>query len=182
MIIGIGIDLIEVSRIKAMIRRYGEKFLSRVFTPQEREYSLRSVRSAEHFAARFAAKEAVMKALGTGLSQGIAWTDVEVGHDNSGRPIVILHHQAARVAQQQHIVGVRLSLTHIKSAAGAVAIAEGGAAERARTGLVKRERTQPPSVAPPQAHETQPETPKKPRLKRDNPGRRSTQRRPRPRG
>jgi holo-[acyl-carrier protein] synthase len=133
MILGVGIDLIEVSRIKAMIRRHGEKFLARVFTPAERAYCERSVRSAEHYAARFAAKEAAMKALGTGLAQGIQWTDVEVEHGDGGRPMIVLRGAAAEIAAVQGIASVQLSLTHIATTAAAVVIAQGVGTDTADT-------------------------------------------------
>ena len=89
MIRGTGIDLIEIERIERIITRRGEKFLSRVFTPGEIEYSYRSGRPARHLAARFAAKEAVLKALGTGLRQ-VSWTDIEIQRDELGKPMVCL--------------------------------------------------------------------------------------------
>jgi holo-[acyl-carrier protein] synthase len=122
--IGVGIDIIEVSRIRAMLRKHNDRFLERVFTPAEQAYCTRSVRSDEHFAARFAAKEAAMKALGTGLSGGIQWIDIEVTHDPNGRPVITLHGEAKAVAERLGISKVLVSLTHIKSAAAACVIAE----------------------------------------------------------
>ncbi len=145
---GVGIDLIEVSRIKAMIRRHGEKFLARVFTPAEREYCQRSVRCAEHLAARFAAKEAAMKALGTGLSHGINWTDVEVGHEGGGAPIIILHHEAAAVAHALGVKSLRLSLTHIATTAAAVVIAQSESQAQPDSGRAARATTGTPPAVP----------------------------------
>jgi len=123
MIKGVGIDIIEVARIKAMMRKHPERFLERVFTPAEQAYCRRSRRHAEHFAARFAAKEAAMKALGTGLSAGIAWTDIEVGHDEGGRPMITLSGEAKKIAKRLRIRELQISLTHVKSVAVASVIA-----------------------------------------------------------
>lgn len=124
MIKGTGIDLIEVARIRSMMRTHPRRFLERVFTAGERDYCTRFRNAAERFAARFAAKEAVMKALGTGLSSGIAWTDIEVAHDDDGRPVIRLEGEAARVAARLHIRRLHLSLSHVKEMAVASVIAE----------------------------------------------------------
>lgn len=89
-IVGHGIDAAEVARIGAMIDRHGERFLSRCFTAGERAYADASKRRVEHYAARFAAKEAILKCLGTGWSRGVAWTDAEVVREPSGKPGVAL--------------------------------------------------------------------------------------------
>lgn len=126
-VIGHGIDLVEVARIAGMVERHGERFLDRVFTPGERAYSERSVkRRDEHLAARFAAKEAVLKAIGTGWRSGIAWTDVEVVREPSGAPGVRLAGVAAEVADRLGVAGWLLSLTHAGGFASASAIALGG--------------------------------------------------------
>lgn len=125
-IVGHGIDLVEVVRIKRMLNEHGERFLERCFTAAEQEYSLSSAaRAAEHLAARFAAKEAVLKALGTGWSGGIAWTDVEVVREADGRPRVVLTGEALRLAQQMRITEWWLSLTHSGGYASASVIAVG---------------------------------------------------------
>lgn len=120
-----GIDLIDVARVARSIQEHGERFLSRVFTPAERAYADASRRRLEHLAARFAAKEAVLKALGTGWGQGVAWTDVEVAHGPGGRPVVVLHAAAADHARQQGIASWALSLSHTSTHAIASVIASG---------------------------------------------------------
>jgi len=128
MIIGHGIDIIEVARVAEMMRSHPARFLKRVFTPGEVAYCKKSIkRRNEHLAARFAAKEAVMKALGTGLRAGISWTDIEVMHEPGGRPVVVLHGAAAKVAAGLGVLRFHLSLTHIELVAMASVIAEGEA-------------------------------------------------------
>lgn len=122
-VFGHGIDLVEVSRIAGMVDRHGQRFLTRCFTPGELDYAEARKRMDEHLAARFAAKEAVLKALGTGWRSGIAWTDVEVALDPAGAPCVRLHGQAARLARQAGVVEWRLSLSHAGGFAMASAIA-----------------------------------------------------------
>lgn len=121
-IVGHGIDIVKVSRIAGMLHEHGERFLDRCFTWDERAYSLRGKRAAEHLAARFAAKEAVLKALGTGWRHGIAWTDVEVVLDASGKPGVRLFNVAAETARELGIVLWSLSLSHTDDLAVASAI------------------------------------------------------------
>ena len=124
-IIGHGIDAVDVARIEAMLDRHSERFVERCFTAGERAYAESSKRRVEHYAARFAAKEAILKCIGTGWSQGVAWTDAEVVREPSGRPTVALHGVAARIASEQGITRWSLSLTHTASMAFASAIAEG---------------------------------------------------------
>lgn len=124
-IIGHGIDAVEIERIAKSLEDYGDKFLERVFTPGERAYAMESKRRNEHLAARFAAKEAAFKALGTGWSGGIAWTDVEVCVEASGRPSIKLYGRAAEVAYALAIRAWSLTLTHTKTMAIASAIATG---------------------------------------------------------
>lgn len=107
-----------------MIERHGERFLSRCFTDNERRYAEGSRRRDEHFAARFAAKEAVLKALGTGWRSGIAWTDIEVAVEPSGQPGVRLAGEADRIAADLGAGRWRLSLSHAGGFAMASAIAE----------------------------------------------------------
>ncbi len=121
-----GIDAIEVARIARSLDQHGERFLARVYTAGERAYAEPRARRVEHYAARFAAKEAVLKAIGTGWRDGIAWTDVEVVHDPAGKPEVKLHGEAARVAASLGIVRWVLSLTHTKEMAFASAIGYAG--------------------------------------------------------
>jgi holo-[acyl-carrier protein] synthase len=117
-----GIDIVEVPRIAKMLGEHGERFLDRCFTAAEREYCLAGKRRDEHLAARFAAKEAVLKALGTGWKNGIAWTDVEVVRDQSGAPSVRLHGAAAAAARERGIGAWSLSLSHTEGYAVASAI------------------------------------------------------------
>src|ERR1017187_9416480 len=104
MIVGTGIDLVEIDRIHRSIERYGPRFLNRVFTPAEQAYCLRKRKSAESFAARFAAKEAGAKALGTGISFGVSWLEIEVVREPSGRPTLQFHGRAAEFATRLGVV------------------------------------------------------------------------------
>ena len=125
-LLGHGVDLVEVARIAGMLERHGDRFLEKCFTPAEREYcDANPKRRAEHLAGRFAAKEAVLKALGTGWTRGIAWNEVEVVRDASGKPSVQLHGTAARIADDAGVRGWMLSLSHTETAAVASAIALG---------------------------------------------------------
>lgn len=125
MILGLGTDLIEVARIDASIRRFGDRFLDRVFTAAEISYCLRKRASAaESFAARFAAKEAGAKALGTGISRGVAWREIEVQREPGQAPTL---HWSGRAAERAAAMGVQrasVSLTHSRSAAMAVVVLE----------------------------------------------------------
>lgn len=123
-----GVDLVEVSRVARIRQRHAERFLTRVFTAKERDYALESRRADERLAARFAAKEAVMKALGTGLADGIRWTDIEVTRDDTGRPGIALHARAEAVAHGRGIHQWLLSLSHVRDTAMASAIGLGGGA------------------------------------------------------
>lgn len=122
-IVGHGIDIAEVARIAAMRQDHGEKFLERCFTPAERAYAEGGRRQDEHLAGRFAAKEAVLKALGTGWRDGIAWTDVEVVLLPTGQPVVRLHGKAAAIAQSMAVETWSLSISHTEAYAAASAIA-----------------------------------------------------------
>jgi holo-[acyl-carrier protein] synthase len=112
LIIGTGIDLAEVPRIRAAAERYGDKFLHRVYTDLERAYVERKANKYERYAARFAAKEAGMKALGTGWRRGVTWHDFEVANLPSGRPTLRLHGRAKEIAEQIGVKNISLSLTH----------------------------------------------------------------------
>lgn len=121
-----GIDLVEVDRIAKMLDDHPERFRDRVFTPDEIAYCESSrKRAAEHFAARFAAKEAVLKALGTGWRDGIAWTDIEIRRDPAGIPSIRLSGEAATIATQRGISGWLISLSHTAHLAQASVIATG---------------------------------------------------------
>ena len=124
MVIGIGTDMIEIARIQRSLERHGEQFLKRVFTPGEIAYCRRKKNAAESFAARFAAKEAGAKALGTGISRGVAWREFEVTRDPGQRPELQLHGRAAEIAAKLGILRVSLSLTHSREMSLAVVVAE----------------------------------------------------------
>jgi holo-[acyl-carrier protein] synthase len=112
MIVGTGVDLAEVPRIKQAIERYGEKFIRRIYTPAEIAYVERKANKFERYAARFAAKEAGMKAIGTGWRRGVTWQDFEVANLPSGKPTLRFHGAAARFADHLGVKNVALSLTH----------------------------------------------------------------------
>jgi holo-[acyl-carrier protein] synthase len=125
-ILGLGIDLVEVSQAQRMLDRWGERLLRRVLTEQEQAYVLRFPRPAMHFAARLAAKEAVYKALqGVAGARGIGWRDIEVERSEEGRPGIRLHGDAAELVRRAGVVRISLSLSHTDATAGAVAVAEG---------------------------------------------------------
>ena len=112
MVVGTGVDLAEVDRIRAAIERHGERFIHRIYTPREISYVERKANRFERYAARFAAKEAAMKAIGTGWRGGVRWQDFEVTNLPSGRPTLTLHGVAAQVAARLGVRNVSLSLTH----------------------------------------------------------------------
>lgn len=119
---GIGVDMLEIERMERVIARR-PNFVGRVFTDEERAYCEKSARPAEHYAARFAAREAVLKALGTGFSGGIGLRDVSVSRDESGRPRVVLAGRAAEVARERGVREIALSISHTRDVAVANAIA-----------------------------------------------------------
>jgi holo-[acyl-carrier protein] synthase len=126
MIVGMGTDMIEISRIERSLEQFGERFLEKIFTPGEIAYCQRKKKNAaESFAARFAAKEAGAKALGTGISRGITWKEIEVRREPSGRPTLHLSGRARERAHQIGVARLSLSLTHSRDLAMAVVIAEG---------------------------------------------------------
>ena len=126
MIIGSGIDLAEIGRIQQSIDRYGNRFLDRVFTAAEQAYCLSKRKSAESFAARFAAKEAGAKALGTGISHGVNWWEIEVVREASGRPTLKFHGRAGIIAAKLGVVRAALSITHTTELAAASVVLEDG--------------------------------------------------------
>jgi holo-[acyl-carrier protein] synthase len=126
MIVGSGIDLAEIRRIQQSIDRYGSRFLNRVFTAAEQAYCLRKRNSAESFAARFAAKEAGAKALGTGISQGVSWLEIEVVRERGGRPTLKLYGRAAHFAERLGVAHIALSITHTVDLAMASVMLENG--------------------------------------------------------
>ena len=122
-IVGHGIDIVETAQIRRLLSEHEDRFLSRCFTEAERAYSSDRRRWAEHFAGRFAAKEAILKALGTGWVGGIAWTDAEILREPSGAPRVQLHGRCAAIAAELGIDDWLVSISHITTHATASAIA-----------------------------------------------------------
>ena len=132
MVIGIGTDLMEIARIERSVERFGDAFLRRVYTAGEIAYCQRKKNAAESLAARFAAKEAGAKALGTGISRGVGWKDFEVRRAPGGRPVLHLSGRAGEIARELGIERVSLSLSHSREMAMAVVVAEGGGGEGCR--------------------------------------------------
>jgi holo-[acyl-carrier protein] synthase len=124
MVLGLGTDLIEISRVQASVGRFGERFLQRVFTVGEISYCMRKKQPAESFAARFAAKEAGAKALGTGISRGISWKEIEVSRERGQRPMLRFSGRALERAEEMGVRRVQLSLTHSRDVAMAVVVVE----------------------------------------------------------
>ena len=124
MIVGTGIDIAEVPRIRQSIERFGARFLERVFTPGEIRYCDSKANRFERYAARFAAKEAAMKALGTGWNHGVRWRDCEVTRQPGGRPTIVFHGKAAEFASKLGVKNAALSLTHTADQAFAQVILE----------------------------------------------------------
>jgi holo-[acyl-carrier protein] synthase len=124
-IAGTGLDVAEVDRIRAAIERFGRRFIERVYTPAEIAYVERKANRFERYAARFAAKEAGMKAIGTGWRHGVRWRDFEVANLPSGKPTLLLHGVAARFAERLGVKSVSLSITHTAAVAVAFVIMEG---------------------------------------------------------
>ena len=124
MIVGLGVDIAEVERVREAIERHGETLLRRVFTAKEREYCERFKNKFERYAGRFAAKEAAMKALGTGWSRGVRWVDIEVAREKSGRPTLKLSGEAEQIAKRLGVNGIALSITHTATQALAQVIFE----------------------------------------------------------
>ena len=125
MIVGTGVDLAEVSRIRDAITRYGRRFIDRIYTPAEIAYVERKANRFERYAGRFAAKEAGMKAIGTGWRRGVRWQDFEVANLPSGRPTLRLHGEAARIADDLGVKTISLSITHTSELGMAHVILEG---------------------------------------------------------
>ena len=124
-IVGIGTDIIECLRIAQMIERHGELFIGRVYTPHEIQYCQSRKQATQHFAGRWAAKEAVLKAMGTGWRRGISWRDVEIRNELGGKPIVSLRGGARDVVEKLGIGQMLVSISHCRSHATAYAIAIG---------------------------------------------------------
>lgn len=126
MLVGTGIDLTEIPRIEKSIARFGKRFLDRIFTPGEQAYCLRKRNAAESFAARFAAKEAAAKALGTGIQHGVTWLEIEVTREAGGRPGLRFYGRAAERAERMGVTNASLSLTHTQAMAIASVALESG--------------------------------------------------------
>jgi holo-[acyl-carrier protein] synthase len=124
MIVGSGIDICEVPRIRKSIERFGRRFIDRIYTPREIAYVERKANRYERYAARFAAKEAGMKAIGTGWRGGIRWQDFEVTNLASGKPTLTLYGVAAKVAERLGVTNISLSLTHTAEQGMALVILE----------------------------------------------------------
>jgi holo-[acyl-carrier protein] synthase len=124
MIVGTGIDIAEVPRIRHSIERFGDRFLGRIFTAGERRYCDSKANRVERYAARFAAKEAAMKALGTGWNYGVRWQDCEVARKPGGRPTLVFHGKAGEFAAKLGVKNIALSLTHTEEQAMAQVILE----------------------------------------------------------
>ena len=124
MILGVGIDIIEVARIEASYAKFGERFLDRILHPGEIQYCLSHRAPGPFLAARFAAKEAISKAFGTGIGAQLGWQDMEVVRKESGEPFVVLHDKGAALLTARRARAIRISLSHTQNYAAAVAILE----------------------------------------------------------
>ena len=125
MIVGTGVDIVETTRIQRVFERHGDRFARRLFTPGEIAYCERFKNKAERYAARFAAKEAAFKALGTGWGEGVRWVDVEVTHQPSGKPDLVLKGRARELAQALGVTQAAVSISHADRFALAQVIFEG---------------------------------------------------------
>jgi holo-[acyl-carrier protein] synthase len=125
MILGLGIDLVEVERVRLSLEKFGERFLGRVLRPEEARYCLSCRGPAAHVAARFAAKEAVSKAFGTGIGAALGWQDMEATRDESGAPRLVLHGRGLELMTARKVLRVHLSLTHTATHAAAAVVLEG---------------------------------------------------------
>jgi holo-[acyl-carrier protein] synthase len=123
-VLGIGVDIVETTRIEHSLARFGERFLYRVFTAGEIEYCQSMKYPARHFAARFAAKEAVSKAFGTGIGKSMRWKDIDVHREGSGQPFVVLDGGAKVLAAERNVTAVWVSLSHTEHNAAAMAVLE----------------------------------------------------------
>jgi len=124
-IIGIGTDITECLRIARMIERHGELFIGRVYTPEEIKYCQSRKQATQHFTGRWAAKEAIMKALGTGWRRGISWRDIEIRNEPGGKPVVAVRGGVKDVVEQLGISEIQVSISHCRSHATALAVAVG---------------------------------------------------------
>jgi holo-[acyl-carrier protein] synthase len=125
MILGVGIDIIEVARIAASLEKFGHRFGERILLHDESEYCLSHASPAPFVAARFAAKEAVSKAFGTGIGAQLGWRDMEIAHRPSGEPYVILHGKGKKLFESRSAKSLLVSISHTKEYAAVVAVLEG---------------------------------------------------------
>lgn len=126
-ILGTGVDIVETARIRDSLDKFGERFLSRCFWPEEAAYCNGMKFPALHFAARFAAKEAISKAFGTGIGHHLGWKDMEIRKRDSGEPYAVLHGKGAELAQARGVTSIFVSLSHCKDYAAAHAVITGHA-------------------------------------------------------
>lgn len=124
-IIGIGTDITECLRIARMIERHGELFIDRIYTPEEIKYCQSRKQATQHFAGRWAAKEAILKALGTGWQRGISWRNMEIRNEPGGKPIVAVRGGVKDVVEELGIAEIQISISHCRSHATALAVAVG---------------------------------------------------------
>src|SRR2546421_7108863 len=124
MIVGLGVDIAEVDRVRGAIGRQGERFLKRLYTAKERAYCEKFKNKYERYAGRFAVKEAAMKALGTGWSRGVRWIDIEVSRRQGSRPMLELKGEARKIADQLGVKNIAMSITHTSKQAMAQVIFE----------------------------------------------------------
>jgi holo-[acyl-carrier protein] synthase len=125
MILGIGIDIIEVARIAASLEKFGHRFGERILSPAEIEYCLAHRRPAPFVAARFAAKEAISKAFGTGIGKHLGWQDMEIAHRPTGEPYVIFHGKGKTLFESRHAKNIFVSISHTEAYAAVTAVLEG---------------------------------------------------------
>lgn len=125
MILGVGIDIIEVARIVASLERFGHRFGERILLPEEIAYCLGHQAPAPFVAARFAAKEAISKAFGTGIGAQLGWQDMEIAHRGSGEPFVILHGKGKKLFEERRAKNIFVSISHTQQYAAVVAVLEG---------------------------------------------------------
>ncbi|MDA2911160.1 MAG: holo-ACP synthase [Nitrospirales bacterium] len=111
-IVGIGLDLVRIARIRSLTERWQERFLNRLYTDEERHYCFRRALPYASLAGRFAAKEAILKALGTGWSVGVRWLDIQVLNDSAGRPVATVYGRVADLTREHHVTGIHVSLSH----------------------------------------------------------------------
>jgi holo-[acyl-carrier protein] synthase len=133
-ILGTGVDIVETVRIQSSVEEFGDRFLNRCFWPDEAAYCRGMKFPALHFAARFAAKEAISKAFGTGIGQHLGWKDMEIRKRDSGEPYVVFHGKGAELAKSRGVTEVFVSLSHCKDYAAAHAVLVGQARPSARPG------------------------------------------------